>query len=64
MYLLNSDDVSRSDALAAIKNSTLIFTLCAVLSMALFTNYIKGIRDSYHNQVVVIRNFLGEFLDK
>lgn len=64
MYLLNSDNVSRSDVLAAIKNSTLIFTLCAVLSMALFTNYIKGIRDSYHNQVVVIRNFLGEFLDK
>ncbi|CAD2223814.1 membrane hypothetical protein [Pseudoalteromonas sp. 3J6] len=64
IYLLNNEEILRSDILTALKNSTLIFTLCAVLSIALFTNYIKGLRDSYNNQVVAIRDMLGEFLDK
>jgi len=53
----------RSDALKSLQGATLIFAICSAVSLALFSNYVKGVRDSYMKQLTIVRGMLNEVYD-
>jgi hypothetical protein len=48
----------------ALQATTLLFAVCAAMSIALFTNYIRGLRDTYLAKMSEIRNLLEKFFDE
>jgi hypothetical protein len=54
----------RDEALKALQSTTLLFTVCAAMSIALLANYVRGLREAYLKRVSDIRDLLEEIFDK
>ncbi len=54
---------ARGEAIKALQSSTFLFAICAALSIALFTNYVNGLRDAYLERVSNVRDLLEKFFD-
>ncbi len=54
---------ARGKALTALQSSTLLFAICAALSIALVSNYVKGLRETYLKRVSNVRDMLEKFFD-
>lgn len=64
LFIYVPSDSFRSEAIKAIQGSTLLFAICAALSIALFSNYVKGIREAYLKRVADVRDRLENFFDE
>lgn len=54
----------RVAAVTALQSVALLYAVLSALSIALYSNYVKGLRDSYIKQIASIRDLLEEFFDK
>lgn len=62
--IFNGSDDIRVNALRSLQSSALLFAVCIAVSLALFTNYVKGIRDSFLNRSSKIRDMLEKIFDE
>ena len=64
-FLADSSSASlRVEAIKALQGATILFAISAALSIALFSNYVKGIRERYLDRVSNIRDLLEKFFDE
>lgn len=56
--------ILRTNVAIALQSTTLLFSIISALSMALYSNYIKGLKKNYLDKISIIRNLLYEFFDK
>lgn len=54
----------RNASLLALQSVTLVYAVLSALSIALYSNYIKGIRENYIKQTLTIRDLLEKFFDE
>lgn len=62
--LISPPETLRQDALKALQSATFLFAICAAISLALYTNYVKGLRESYLKRLLDVRSALENFYDE
>ena len=58
--ITNSARESASQTLLA---STLLFAICSAVSIAMFTNYVRGLSQAYEDKISTVRDLLEDFFD-
>jgi hypothetical protein len=65
--LLFADDAitssARKNASQTLLGSTLLFAICTAISIAIFTNYVRGLSQAYEDKVSTVRDLLENFFD-
>lgn len=54
----------RLDALKALQSTTIVLSICVAITLAIFSNNIKGLRDSQYKHISTIIDFLNKIHDK